>query len=138
VARSRHYPGIFREGLRKTTKISVRIVDVPPEIQTTHFPNTSLECYRYISLFAERNRKLYLCEIRGSYGADYADNCFLGCDAVQSGARHRRSGRICYLCVQLVSILKTREERILRTCCSFIQCRVLTSRQFQYVSTSSK
>jgi hypothetical protein len=43
VAYSRYYPGICLEGLRKTTKTSVRIAGVPSEVQTK---SLSIKAYR--------------------------------------------------------------------------------------------
>jgi hypothetical protein len=37
VAKSRYYPGICLDGLRKTTKKSFRIGGVPAEIRCSHF-----------------------------------------------------------------------------------------------------
>jgi hypothetical protein len=42
-AQSRYYPDICPEGLRKTTQTSLRIADVPKEIQTEHLHNASLD-----------------------------------------------------------------------------------------------
>jgi hypothetical protein len=62
VAYSRNYPGIFREGVRKTMETSVRIVGVQSEIQTGHLPNTSLELYLQPSgWLAVFRRKFYKC-----------------------------------------------------------------------------
>jgi hypothetical protein len=44
-------PRNFLLGLRKTTKISVRIAGVPAEIRTDYLPNTKLEPQRYASPF---------------------------------------------------------------------------------------
>jgi hypothetical protein len=43
VAQSKYCPGIFQDGLRKPTKTSVRIVDIPLDIRTEHLPNRSLD-----------------------------------------------------------------------------------------------
>jgi hypothetical protein len=45
MAYSRYYPSICLEGLRETTKTSVRIPGVPAEIQIKPLPNASLEHY---------------------------------------------------------------------------------------------
>jgi hypothetical protein len=47
---SSHHPGICLDGLGST---SVGIVRVPAESRTEHFPNASLELYRYTSLLGE-------------------------------------------------------------------------------------
>ena len=52
VAYMSYWPGIFLEGLRKTT-ISIKIADVPSETRSRHLPNTSLDCYCYANLFGE-------------------------------------------------------------------------------------
>jgi hypothetical protein len=44
VVKSKYYPSINPEGLRKTTK-KLRILGVPAEILTEHFPTSSLEHY---------------------------------------------------------------------------------------------
>jgi hypothetical protein len=41
VAKSRYYPAIPLEGMRKTTKTSVRISGIPPEIRNEHTPNVN-------------------------------------------------------------------------------------------------
>jgi hypothetical protein len=43
VAQSRYYPDICLEGLKKTTKTSLQIADVPAEIQTEDLPNLTVE-----------------------------------------------------------------------------------------------
>jgi hypothetical protein len=45
----KYYPGIFPDGLRKTTK-TVRISGVLAEIITAHLLNTSLELCCYVNL----------------------------------------------------------------------------------------
>jgi hypothetical protein len=40
----RCYPGIFLEGLKKTTKTSVKIADLLAQISTRHFKNKKQKC----------------------------------------------------------------------------------------------
>jgi hypothetical protein len=42
----RYYTGIYLEELRKTTKVSVRLVSVPVGILTEQLPNSSQKRYR--------------------------------------------------------------------------------------------
>jgi hypothetical protein len=51
VAQSKYYPRIFLEGLKKTTKNTVRTAGVAAETRTEHLPNTSLEHYYSTSVF---------------------------------------------------------------------------------------
>jgi hypothetical protein len=44
----KYHPSIWLEGQRKTSKISVKIVDALPEIRTGHLTNTTQNCY-YLS-----------------------------------------------------------------------------------------
>jgi hypothetical protein len=46
VAQSWNYPSICLEGLRKSTKTSVRVADLLAEIRTEYLPSTSQERYR--------------------------------------------------------------------------------------------
>jgi hypothetical protein len=46
---SRYYPGIFLEGLRKTTK-NIRTISVRSEIRTDLHQNISEECHCNLSL----------------------------------------------------------------------------------------
>jgi hypothetical protein len=57
ITLSRYYPDIFLEVLRKTTKISVRITDVPSKIGSEHLPNRNIERYRYASLLVDEGKE---------------------------------------------------------------------------------
>jgi hypothetical protein len=43
--------GIYLEGLRKTTRNSIRIASLPDEIRTAHLPNRSFHLYGYAKSF---------------------------------------------------------------------------------------
>jgi hypothetical protein len=42
--KSRYYPGICKEGLKKTTNSSVRVAGLLAEIGNLNLPNTKQEC----------------------------------------------------------------------------------------------
>ena len=54
----------FLEGLRKTTKNSIRITDDYTEIRTTCLPDTGLERYHYVSPIDNclREKSYYIIE----------------------------------------------------------------------------
>jgi hypothetical protein len=43
------------DGIRNITKILIRITGILVETGTQNLPNTSLELYRYINLFAQQH-----------------------------------------------------------------------------------
>jgi hypothetical protein len=54
---SGYYPGIYLEGLRRITKMKLRIAGVPAEIRIKHLPNTSPERRRYVKPLCKLLRK---------------------------------------------------------------------------------
>lgn len=52
----RHYPRMCLEGLRKPRETSVKIADIPVEIQAKNLPNKSQEPYRYASPLGCKSR----------------------------------------------------------------------------------
>ena len=47
---SRHYPGTCLQGLWKTTEMSIRIVSIPPKVQSSCVSNTIVKCYHLSQL----------------------------------------------------------------------------------------
>jgi hypothetical protein len=69
VAKSRHYPGMFLEDMRKTTR-NLRIASFPAEIRTEHLLNASIELYRRTILLgaaANYGYKFMLVYFRTNY-----------------------------------------------------------------------